>query len=66
MHIFHSWGRWQVYEESGVAILGRLSGAPGSQLKYVETRQFRRCAVCGKTQDELLKDGPKPPTGDKA
>ena len=61
MHIFHSWVKWQIYEECGVAILGRLSGAPGSRQQYVETRQIRRCIVCGKAQDELLKDGPKPP-----
>jgi hypothetical protein len=49
-----------MYEELGVMVLGRWSGSPGREMDFVETRQHRKCSVCGKVQDEIVKDGPMP------
>jgi hypothetical protein len=59
--LWHSWGEWRMYEERGLFILGRLTGAPGREVNYSETRQIRKCGKCGKVQDEHVKDGPMAP-----
>lgn len=38
-HIFHDWEKWEVYK-------GR-----GKIYDFLETRQHRKCKICGKTQD---------------
>jgi len=59
-HLFHKWGPWRPYGVTGRMVLGPGTGAPGREVAITETRQFRRCSVCSKVQDEFLSNGPLP------
>lgn len=48
MHIFHNWSNWESYETT---VLSCFYGIP---CKSTNVRQFRRCDICGKTQDEYV------------
>jgi len=56
--IFHKWSKWESYTETGTMFLGRIApkALQGKELGYTELRQKRECTVCGKVQDEKIKD----------
>ena len=50
---FHKWGQWKTYKWRGAIC------PPFGKSFYpiTELRQTRTCSVCGKEQDELVRDG---------
>ncbi len=62
IHLFHKWGKWEVYTIEGTFIAGRLvpKSVQGQMFNSTELRQKRVCKTCGYTQDEWLRDGSAP------
>jgi hypothetical protein len=56
-HLFHKWSAWAQYEQTRAAILMPRHGPP-REVERTAVRQARECLICGKCQDEWLKDGP--------
>ena len=55
----HKWAKWEQYAEEGTEMLvGYLYPADvrGKTISYKEFRQRRTCEVCGKMQDEKVRD----------
>jgi len=58
MHIFHKWEKWEQYSLTGTAYPGMIApkAIQGKQIAFSELRQKRKCEVCGKMQDELIRE----------
>lgn len=52
----HDWSKWQEYTERGTMLVatGFLKYDTAHPQEYVEIRQRRTCATCGRVQDELV------------
>lgn len=53
MHWLHKWSKWRPYMETGMKTVPKT----GQTFPYQEMRQSRVCLVCGRVQDEFIKDG---------
>jgi hypothetical protein len=49
----HTWTKWEQYEWKGYMVLYKT----GQTHPSVERRQRRHCEVCGKEEDELVRNG---------
>lgn len=52
MHIFHKWSKWQEYQ---VQIPPRRLTSSWGICGYIEHRQKRYCAECGKVQEKIIR-----------
>lgn len=52
----HQWGKWEQYDWSGTATHVSF-GVLTSVVAITMRRQKRKCALCGKEQDVLVKKG---------
>lgn len=52
----HAWEPWEQYDWIGTATTLSL-GVVMSTVNTSEHRQRRKCSICGKEQDELIRKG---------
>lgn len=52
----HKWSKWEQYQWRGTATQLWGKGA-GNRIETAERRQRRKCELCGKEEDELVRDG---------